>query len=59
LQLLSLAKKPNKKLAESAATALKDLFVQGYLTEPLGRIQKLSIFQKNALLLTRREKCSE
>jgi hypothetical protein len=35
MQLTGLAKKSNKKVAELAITALKNLFIQGYLMDEI------------------------
>ena len=60
VQLLSLSKKPNKKLAESAVTAFKDLYIQGHLTRELGKgLTKFNNFTRHPLVLTKREECSD
>ena len=41
MQLLGLAKKPNRKMAEQAIVAFKDLFVRGYLIKEEHLNQKL------------------
>ena len=56
MQLLGLAKKHNRKQAEQATTAFKDLFLQGYLFE----LQtKLHVFQRNPVIMAKQTNCSE
>ena len=56
VQLLGLTKKHNRKQAEQAVTAFKDLFLQGYLF----KLQtKLHVFQKNPVIMAKHEACSE
>ena len=44
MQLLGLAKKPNRKMAEQAVVAFKDLFVQGHLIGEEHQNLKLHVF---------------
>lgn len=55
MQLLSQAKKPNRKAAESAIVTLKDLFVQNHLTP----VTKLHVFTKHPVILSKRDACSK
>ena len=56
IQLLGLAKKHNRKQAEQAVTAFKDLFLQGHLF----KLQtKLHVFQKNPVIISKQDGCSE
>ena len=56
VQLLQLSKKHNRKQAEQAVTAFKDLFLQGYLFELQN---KLHVFQKNPVIMSKQNTCSD
>jgi hypothetical protein len=55
MQLLSNAKKPNRKAAESAIFAIKNIFTQGSIEL---QSQKLHVFTKNPVILSKREGCT-
>ena len=59
MQLLGLAKKPNRKMAEQAVVAFKDLFVQGHLIGEEHQNQKLHVFTRNPVIIHKRAACSD
>jgi hypothetical protein len=57
MQLVSMAKKANKKLAEYAIVAIKDLFTEGWLVDVQndGSIkERLEVFSKNPVIIHKR-----
>ena len=56
VQLLGLTKKHNRKQAEQAVTAFKDLFLQGHMFK---LNEKLHVFQKNPVIQAKGTACSE
>ena len=56
VQLLGLTKKHNRKQAEQAVTAFKDLFIQGHLFKLQ---EKLHVFQKNPIICAKQKDCSD
>jgi hypothetical protein len=57
MQLLSQAKKSNRKAAETSICALRDLFVQGYLS--IDDKKKFHVFTKNPVILSKKGDCSD
>ena len=51
MQLLNLTKKSNRKMAEQAIGALKDLFINDFMIPEDRKDQKLSVFTRNPLIL--------
>ena len=57
MQLVSMAKKANKKLAEYAIVAIKDLFTEGWLVDIQndGTVkERLEVFSKNPVVIHKR-----
>ena len=58
MQLLSLTKKSNRKMAEQAIGALKDLFINDFMVPEDKKDQKLSVFTRNPLILHKKHECT-
>ena len=58
MQLLSLTKKSNRKMAEQAIGALKDLFTRDFMIPIEKKDQKLSVFTRNPLILHKKYECT-
>ena len=56
VQLLGLTKKHNHKQAEQAATAFKDLFLNGFMFK---LATKLHVFQRNPVIIAKQTSCSD
>jgi len=64
MQLLGLAKKPNRKMAEQAISAFKNLFTNGYMISNTNRPEedkdkKLSVFTRNPVIINKRNACTD
>ena len=59
MQLLGLAKKPNRKMAEQAISAFKNLFANGFMILEEDKDKKLSVFTRNPVIIHKRNTCTD